>query len=230
MKHARFYTDMPDAAMLLMSRQKHEDALRAMITRLSRLFTNEIRFMKLYTGIACIITIVALAVSCGTSLKVISDYDKAADFQRYKTFAIDTVVINEKISKSSISLISNAVKANLMEKGLTEIFSGADLKVRAAAILKDQQSVAANTDHDSYGSTHKPWDWEGSVGASRYTTYNLQNYKDGSLLIDIADAKTNKLVWQGIGNKGMNKPLKNPDKEIPALVASVMASFPPKGK
>ena len=65
---------------------------------------------------------------------------------------------------------------------------------------------------------------------TRYTTYNLQNYKDGSLLVDIADAKTNKLVWEGIGNKQVNKPIKDPDKEIPAMVTSIMAGFPPKEK
>ena len=183
--------------------------------------------MKIYARIVFLITIIDLVVSCGTSLKVISNYDKNVNFQQYKTFAVDTMRINERISQLNINRINNAVKADLVKKGFTENVSDPDLKVRTAAMLKDEQSAAVGTDN---GGTYKSWDWEGSVGASRYTTYNLQNYKDGSLLIDIADAKTNKLVWEGIGNKEVGKLLKDPDKEVPAIVASVMAGFPPKEK
>jgi len=170
--------------------------------------------MKIYTGKAFILSIVAVNVACGTSLKVMSDYDKNIDFKRYKTFAVDTVRINETLNQLNISRITNAVKADLVKKGFTENISGPDFKVSAAAIVKDKQSMAGNTDYYSE--------------ATRYTTYNLQNYKDGSLLVDIADAKTNKLVWEGIGNKQVNKPIKDPDKEIPAMVTSIMAGFPPK--
>lgn len=181
---------------------------------------------KIYTGIAFIITIIVLEVSCGTSLKVISNYDKNANFRQYKTFVIDPVRINESMSQEDINRITNAVKADLVRKGFVENTSAPDLKITAAAIIKDKQAGTANANASSY----RPREWDESVGATGYTTYNLQNYKDGSLLIDIADAKTNKLVWEGIGNKQVNKPSKDPDREIPAIVTSVMAGFPPKEK
>ena len=183
--------------------------------------------MKSYARAVLIITIYHLAVSCGTSLKVTSDYDKNANFKQYKTFTIDTVRINERVSRSNINRITDAIKADLLRKGFIENISNPDLKISAAAILKNKQSVTANTD---YSSTYRPQGWDEGAGVKRYTTYNLQNYKDGSLLIDIADAKTNKLVWEGIGDKQIDKPLKDPDKEIPAMVNSIMAGFPPKEK
>jgi hypothetical protein len=186
--------------------------------------------MKIYTGIVFTTTIVALTASCGTSLKVISNYDKNANFQQYKTFAVDTARINERISWLNINRITNAMRADLVKKGFTENISDPDIKVSAAAIIKVKQPVAANTDHNSNGASERPWGWDGGMGVKSYTTYDLQNYKDGSLLIDIADAKTNKLIWEGVGNKQMDEPLKDPGKEIPAIVASVMAGFPPKGK
>jgi hypothetical protein len=65
------------------------------------------------------------------------------------------------------------------------------------------------------------------MGATGYTTYNVQNYKDGSLIIDIVDAKSKNLIWEGIGNEEIDKPLKDPDTAIPAAVASILAKYPP---
>lgn len=166
-------------------------------------------------------------IACSPSLKVTSDYDKQASFTQYKTFSIDTFRMNQRISQLNTTRITNAVKAELVKRGLTENAASPDLKVNVAAILKDQQSVTSNTDYYGYGGVYRPWAWGGGMGATGYTTYNVQNYKDGSLIIDIADAKTNNLVWEGIGNQEIDKPLKDPDTQIPAAVASIMKNFPP---
>jgi hypothetical protein len=50
------------------------------------------------------------------------------------------------------------------------------------------------------------------------------------LIIDIVDAKTGKLVWQGIGS-GINVDSpKSKQKQIPAIVAEIMANYPPVKK
>lgn len=178
--------------------------------------------------IAMCILMIALAIaSCSPSLKVTSDYDKSANFTQYKTFTVDTFRMSQRISQLNTNRILNAVKAELNKKGLTENTSNPDLKVNVAAILKDQKSVTANTDYYGYGGIYRPWAWGGGLGATGYTTYNVQNYKDGSLIIDIADAKTSNLVWEGIGNQEIDKPIKDPDTAIPAAVASIMKNFPP---
>ena len=65
------------------------------------------------------------------------------------------------------------------------------------------------------------------MGVSSYTTYDVQNYKDGSLIIDIIDAKTQKLIWEGVGNKEIDSPAKDPEKAINEAVATIMSNFPP---
>jgi hypothetical protein len=47
------------------------------------------------------------------------------------------------------------------------------------------------------------------------------------LIIDIIDPKTKQLIWEGIGNKEIDKPSSDPDKAISAAVKSIMAGFPP---
>lgn len=183
--------------------------------------------MKNLFSVAAIIVFTTIMFSCSPSVKVTSDYDKQANFPQYKTFAVDTFRMNQRISQLNTNRITNAIKTELMKKGFTENVVSPDLKVNVAAILKDEKSVSSNTDYYGYGGVYRPWAWGGGLGATGYTTYNVQNYKDGSLIIDIADAKTNALIWEGIGNQEIDKPLKNPDTEIPAAITSIMKNFPP---
>lgn len=174
--------------------------------------------------IASLVTI-AMISSCA-SLKVTHDYDKAVNFSQYKTFMIDTFRLNQSISQLNQVRTVNAVKAELTKKGMTESATP-DALVHISVILKDQQSITSNTNYYGYGGFYRPYGWGGGMGATGYTTYNVQNYKDGSLIIDIVDAKTKNLMWEGIGNKELDKQLKDPEKQIPEVVASILENYPP---
>jgi len=175
--------------------------------------------------IVALFAIVAIVSSCA-SLKVTHDYDKAVNFSQYKSFLIDTFRLNQSISQLNQVRTVNAVKADLIKKGLTESNSP-DALVHISVILKDKQSITSNTNYYGYGGYYRPYMWGGGMGATGYTTYNVQDYKDGSLIIDIVDAKTKNLLWEGIGNKEIDKPLKDPETEIPAIVAQILENFPP---
>jgi hypothetical protein len=43
----------------------------------------------------------------------------------------------------------------------------------------------------------------------------------------MVDTKTTKMVWQGIGNKEIDKVSKDPDGDIKAAVTKILADFPP---
>ena len=61
-------------------------------------------------------------------------------------------------------------------------------------------------------------------GFSGTTTYNVYDYKDGSLIIDIVAASNKQLLWQGTGNKEIDKPSKDPDHDIAEVVAKFSAT------
>lgn len=167
-------------------------------------------------------------ISCSPSLKVTSDYDKNVGFQQYKTFALNTTdASKQSISQLNQERIMNSVKAEMVKKGFTENTSSPDLLVHAVTVLQDKKSLSSNTDYYGYGGIYRPWAWGGGLGVTGYTTYNVQDYKDGSQIIDIADTKTQKLVWEGIGNAEIDKPLKDPDTEIAAAVTKILSKFPP---
>jgi hypothetical protein len=182
--------------------------------------------MKVLATFLLLIITIVINWQCSSSLHVTSDYDKTANFQQYKTFVMDTVNSSRSINQLNQNRIYNAVKAEMIKKGFTENTTP-DLIVRPVVILKNQQSVTASTNYYGYGGYYRPYAWGGGMGASGYTTYNVENYKEGSLIIDIAEANSKRLLWEGIGNKEINKPSKDPEKEINDGVGAIMGSFPP---
>jgi Domain of unknown function (DUF4136) len=176
-------------------------------------------------SIALVLLIIA---SCETPLKVTNDYDKNANFQQYKTFTLNKVTDPQRqsISQLNQNRINNAVIAEMSKKGF-QPSDNPDLLVNIAVVLQDKKSVTANTNYYGYGGFYRPYGWGGGLGATGYTTYNVQNYKEGSLIIEVIDAKTKNLLWEGIGNKEIDGPVKDPDMVISAAVTKIMAGFPP---
>jgi hypothetical protein len=176
----------------------------------------------------CLLILVIIGtLSCGPSLKVSTDYDKAVNFGQYKTFSMyQDVNIHDAISQLNQDRIINAIKSEMTKKGLQENGTSPDVLVNVVAILKDRVDVSSTTNYYGYGGVYRPY-YYGGAGAGGTTNYNVRHYKDGSLIIDVIDVKTKKLVWQGIGNKEIDKPAKNPDETIPKAVASIMEGFPP---
>ena len=186
--------------------------------------------MKAIRDLCLFCVCVALLASCGSSLKVSTDYDKSANFSGYKTFNFYNLKTTGSVSQLNADRIANAIRADLIRKGFTETTSNPDLMVNAVTILKDKQSTTATTNYYGYGGIYRPYGYYGGMSAVGYTTVNTYNYKDGSLVIDVVDSKTNKLVWEGTGNKDIDKAPKNPEEAINAGVTLIMAGFPPGAK
>lgn len=167
-----------------------------------------------------------LITSCETPLKVTSDYDKSVDFKRYSTFSmLDMSSRDQALSQLNANRIINAVKAEMIKKGYTEDSNAPDLKVNVVAILTPKSELSSSTNYYGYGGAYRPYGW--GAGSGGYTTYNVRDFTEGSLIIEVIDADESKLIWEGIGNKEIDKPSKDPDKTIPEAIAKIMKDFPP---
>ncbi len=173
-----------------------------------------------------IITLSIVAASCGSTLKVTNDYDKTANFLIYKSFSIYSLKTTGSVSQLNADRIVNSIKAEMIAKGYNYVESNGDLTINAITILKDKQSVSASTNYYGYGGLYRPYGYYGGMGMASNTSVSTYNYKDGSLTIEMVDAKSTKMVWQGIGNKEIDSPSKDPDTAIREGVNKIMASFP----
>jgi hypothetical protein len=182
--------------------------------------------MRSHAAFLWLLILVMSICSCRPSLQVSSDHDKRVDFNRYKTFGF-YVGARNNISRLNLRRIYNAVKAEMLGKGLTEDSLTPELLVHVSAILKRHVEVYSITNYYGYGSVVRPYYWGEGMPVT-YTTYDLHHYKTGSLIIDLVDGSSKKLVWQGIGNGRLDRPVDDADHRIPGAIDKIMADFPPK--
>ena len=113
-----------------------------------------------------------------------------------------------------------------MRKGFTES-TVPDMLVHMAALFHYEESVPTARDYYSYGGVFRPYAWGNGMGVTAYSTYDVHSYIDGSLIINIADAETQRLLWEGIGNKQIYHETVDPVSQIPEASMMVRVFFFP---
>ena len=126
-----------------------------------------------------------LIASAAFALKVKTDCDHGASFGSYKTYSWSSVKTANSIWDERVK---DAINSALVAKGLTEVPSGGDIAVKAVESTKNQQTL--QTFYDGMGGG---WRWRG-FGDS---TTTVENYKVGTLVVDMFDASSQNLVWRG---------------------------------
>ncbi|WP_234111708.1 DUF4136 domain-containing protein [Chryseobacterium sp. R2A-55] len=163
-----------------------------------------------------------LGLTSCSPFQVRSDYAETANFNLYKTYKlrIDDLKLND-IDKDRVL---NEVSKQLQLKGLHP-GDNPDLIVNVKANHKKVQDVQSTRPYGMYG-WGGPYGW--GLGMSRTWT---SNYNEGTLIVDFIDAASQKLVWQGIGSGISVDSPKAKQRQIPEIVAEIMANYPPqKGK
>src|SRR5579863_4610249 len=117
-----------------------------------------------------------------------TDYDREADFNQYRTYTWEKVQTQDSLW---VDRIKEAVNATLAAKGWTLMASGGDVAIVAIETTQNQPTL--NTFYDGFGGG---WGWRrgGSFGDS---TTTMENYKVGTLVVDLFDSHTKKLIWRG---------------------------------
>ncbi len=183
--------------------------------------------MKTHTCYGNAIAGVALVASaCASGISVNSDFDPQANFSSYRTFAwmplprnTDYRLNNDLVDGRIRSAIENQLQANGYQLGPAE---GADFKVGYHAALEGKMDVRTINTYYGYG-----WEQWSTISSQTY----VDEYTEGTLVVDIVDAKSNELVWRGSG-QGEVRERADPDertRRINDAIAKILAEFPPGG-
>jgi hypothetical protein len=165
-----------------------------------------------------ILTLVLVLACVAWAVKVTTDYDHRADFSRYRTYSWLKVEAGNSLWADRIQ---GAIDAQLAAKGLTRVASGGDLTVAAIGSTREQQTL--RTFYDGFPG----WYWTGWDGMA---TSTVDITKVGTLVADMFDSNTKKLVWRGVAEDTLSsKPDKN-DKKLEHAVEEMFDHFPPKSK
>src|ERR1700733_5664690 len=169
------------------------------------------------TVVCTAIFLVALGTAFAQQVK--TDFDHQANFSRYKTYSWQEIKPANSLWDARIK---SAVDAQLAAKGWTQVDSGGDVAIVAIKTTQTQRSL--QTFYDGFGGG---WGWRGFGGMGDATTTE-QDYKEGTLVVDLYDAKTKQLIGRGrAGDAISNKAEKN-EKNLDKGVTKMFKDFPPK--
>ena len=168
------------------------------------------------------IVLVAIALTSCSSVKVAADYDKAVDFNNYKTFAFFKSGIDKaEISDLDKRRILRAIESELLAKGFTK---SEKPDVLVSIFTKSNQRV--DVYNNSWGAG--AWGWGGPRWGWGWNSQpNISTSTQGVLFVDLIDANKKELVWQGQGPGYLSKNVEKKEERIKEFVAKIMEKYPP---
>lgn len=165
---------------------------------------------------------VTLGLTSCSPFQIKSDYAETANFNMYKTYKLR--IDDLKLNDIDRDRVLNELSKQLQLKGL-KVSDNPDLVVNVKANHKQIQDIQTSAPYRFYG-WGGPFGW--GIGTQRVWT---DNYNEGALIIDLIDARTQQLVWQGVGSGISVDSPKAKAKQIPEIIEDIMAKYPPeKGK
>jgi hypothetical protein len=164
-----------------------------------------------------VLVLILLAAAGAWAQKITVEFDQAADFSRYKTFAIRDGQLNSRNPALNSELVKKRIEADIVRdltaRGLEITTGPSDLNVRY-----------------HFGSVRKaeieryPAGWYG-MG----TRVVRVPYTEGTLVIDLRDPSTRSLVWRGIASEEKSDGTKIEGK-LDDMVRKSIEKYPPKPK
>jgi hypothetical protein len=179
--------------------------------------------MNVKRSIFASVGIALLFATASFAEQVKTDYDRGADFSQYKTYSWEKVQTQDPLW---VGRIKDAVNAALAAKGWTQVASGGQVAIVAMETTQNQQTL--NTLYDGFGGG---WGWRrfggGGFGDATTTT---ENYKVGTLVVDLFDANSKNLIWRGSASDTLSDKSEKNIKNLDKGVQKMFDHFPPGAK
>ena len=176
---------------------------------------------KIFKPLSLLVLLI-VATSC-SSVKVASDFDKNADFSKYKTFAFyKTGIDKAEINDLDKRRILRAIETEMLNKGFTKSETP-DVLVSIFTKSREKVNIYNNGwGPYGYGWGWSPWYW------NNYSTVSTST--EGVLYIDLIDATKKELVWQGVGTGYLTENMEKKEERIKEFVTSIFEKYPPEIK
>jgi len=165
----------------------------------------------------------------------VTDIDRSVDFNRYKTFGwghSEVKVNNPKYSSDLINKnIKTTVENELAKRGITVDPSDPDFLISYQTYTEKKENVSGG--HPFYGPYGYPlrfypygfgwgWGWFPFYG---YNPPRPYSFTEGTLIIDITDAKSKELIWRGTVSGKIDN-MKKLQRQIEKGVRAIMKKYP----
>ena len=177
--------------------------------------------MKLVRRIVMYTALSLTGLATSFAQQVQTDFDHRTDFSQYRTYNWEQV---KPANSLWTSRIKNAVDQQLAAKGWALADQNADVAVMAIETTQTQRTL--ETFYDGFGGG---WGWRG-FGDFGDATTTEHDYKEGTLVVDMYDAKSKRLIWRGSAEDMLSDKAVNNEKNLDRGVAKMFKTFPPGSK
>jgi hypothetical protein len=176
----------------------------------------------------------ALAAGACTTTRVMTDWDSQVDLRQYQTFAIQTAhVMRDGEPDPGDTLVRDRINAQLRaelgEKGLREVAASPDLLIRYTTDTRTRFEAHHDPVWWGFGWYWEPyWRWNPYWSMYPMTpTLWIDEVEESRMIIDIVDARTNKLVYRA-RTEDADKDFRSP-RHIGKVVDRAFAKYPESG-
>jgi len=170
--------------------------------------------MKAIRDLGMFAAAMALA-SIVSAPEVRTDWDKHVVFERFHTYSWGRARTSNPLWEPRIEEV---VDKELSGKGWHKVQDGGDAVVMAAGAARNLQEY--QTFYDGMGG----WRW----GGFGETTTTVQNYRVGTLVLDVYTANDKRLIWRGTASDTLSDNPERNEKNLDKVVDKMFKKFPPK--
>ena len=157
--------------------------------------------------------LIGLLAASTQAQSVQTDYDRSFNFSNLKTFgfAVQRRSATDPLASDSLNdgRIRTAIESQLIGNGFRTNGESPDFVIAYHVTTKNKLSV------QDYG--YGPPRWFGS------RNIHVNQYSEGTLLVDFIDAKTNQVIWRGRASGTLE--MKGVDKKISKSVEKLVKQF-----
>jgi hypothetical protein len=179
--------------------------------------------------ITTLVALMGLGGGCAT-VSVKTDFDPAVDFSQFRSFQVigGVLMVDGRPDTRNtlvIDRIKEAIVQELAQRGMQLVENGGDL---AVAFVAGARTVTEIEGVGPYRPGFGPY-W-GAVGwwGPGYYDWWTRTYTKGTLIIDLMDAKTSKLVWRAYAEADINSP--DAKEFVRKTVHKAFEKYPPPHK
>ena len=151
------------------------------------------------------------------------DYDHTVNFLKFKTYTWDKVHATDPSVEQRITI---ALNRDMTGRYMTEVSSGGDVTIAAVEATQDKQEFA------TFYSNLGDFTWQRGWGSGGFmdSEATLGDIPVDTLVLDMYDTKTHKLLWRGTVTEAVANSSDKNDQKMDKAVTLLIGKYPPKYK
>jgi hypothetical protein len=162
------------------------------------------------------------------------DYDRTVNFRAFKTYAVGTIKVADDANPLMVQRILTALDGQMSIIGFRKVEKNPDVIVAIQHSTREELAYTSWGDYGPYwGSPYyggRPYYW-GGVGypfwwSSGFGGYDVQRILVGTLILDMMDARTEKVFLRGTAEDTVSHKAKKNERKAYEAVAEIFEESP----